>query len=404
MAATNYKFLILEDHESQRNILKKMLETLHAREVHAGANGQEGLEFLRGPGNEVDIVITDLDMPAMDGLEFIRHVGAARYGISLIVASSHERNLLSSVETMAAAYGIRYLGTIEKPITLQKLEELIALASMPAQVPSRRAAAAPPSFTCEQIRHGLENDQFEPFFQPKVTMATSDVMGAEALARWRHPELGIVAPSAFVPHLEESGGIELLLFKILEKAARFACTARDAGHAITIAVNLSIRSLDSATLAHDITDIVRRSGAEPRDVVLEITESSATTDVGLAIENLARLRMLGFGLSIDDYGTGYSSMEQLSRIPFTELKIDQSFVSHAGRQESAKVILGSSLEMARRLKINAVAEGVETRANWDLLKELGCDIAQGYYIARPMPASDFLRWMREWPQMRVSQA
>ncbi|MEN3355979.1 MAG: hypothetical protein V7640_4137 [Betaproteobacteria bacterium] len=404
MAGTNYKFLILEDHDTQRKILQKMLETLHAREVHTGANGQEGLEFLRAPGNEVDIIITDLEMPGMDGLEFIRHVGAARYGTSVIVASSHERNLLSSVETMAAAYGVKYLGTIEKPITLQKLEELIAVADKRVQTPGRRAPSASPTFTCEQIRHGLDNNQFEPFFQPKVTMATSDVMGAEALARWRHPDLGIVAPNAFITHLEESGEIALLLFKILEKAARFALRARDAGHTISVAVNVSIRSLDSATLAHDITDTVKRAGAEPRDVMLEITESSATTDVGLAIENLARLRMLGFGLSIDDYGTGYSSMEQLSRIPFTELKIDQSFVSHAERQESARVILASSLDMARRLNIKAVAEGVETRANWELLKELGCDIAQGYYIARPMPADDFLRWMKEWPLMRTSQA
>src|SRR2546429_7610432 len=107
MPMRDYKFLILEDHESQRNILKRMLETLHAREVHTGANGQEGLEFLRASGNEVDIIITDLDMPGMDGLEFIGHVGAARYGTSVIVASSHERNLLSSVETIAAAYGIK---------------------------------------------------------------------------------------------------------------------------------------------------------------------------------------------------------------------------------------------------------------------------------------------------------
>jgi EAL domain-containing protein (putative c-di-GMP-specific phosphodiesterase class I) len=127
---------------------------------------------------------------------------------------------------------------------------------------------------------------------------------------------------------------------------------------------------------------------------LEITESAATTDVGAALENLTRLRMRGFGLSIDDYGTGYSSMQQLTRIPFTELKIDRTFVMNALTQESAKVILKSSLQLARDLNIVAVAEGVETHAQWDLLAELGCDLAQGYFIAKPMNAIAYMEWLR----------
>ena len=135
-------------------------------------------------------------------------------------------------------------------------------------------------------------------------------------------------------------------------------------------------------------------------MVLEITESAAATDIGKSLENLARLRMKGFGLGIDDYGTGYSSLEQLTRIPFTELKIDQAFVTHAGRRESAKVILASSLEMARKLGITAIAEGVETRENWDMLCELKCDVAQGYYLAKPMPADAFMTWVAQWPLMQ----
>jgi EAL domain-containing protein (putative c-di-GMP-specific phosphodiesterase class I) len=131
-------------------------------------------------------------------------------------------------------------------------------------------------------------------------------------------------------------------------------------------------------------------------MVLEITETAAMTDIGKALENLARLRMKGFGLSIDDYGTGYSSMQQLSRIPFTELKIDQSFVLSATEKESSRVMLASSLDLARNLKLKSVAEGVETRAHWDVLKNLGCDIAQGYFVARPMEAKAFEDWVLEW--------
>ena len=166
-----------------------------------------------------------------------------------------------------------------------------------------------------------------------------------------------------------------------------------------MSVNLSLKSLADVHLADRVTDLVRSQELDPRHVVLEVTESAATTDVGKALENLARLRMKGFGLSIDDYGTGYSSMQQLTRIAFTELKIDQSFVTNAAKQESARVILESSLEMAKKLNMTAVAEGVETQADWNLLRQLGCDLAQGYFIARPMEAGAYLDWVRTWKQV-----
>ena len=128
---------------------------------------------------------------------------------------------------------------------------------------------------------------------------------------------------------------------------------------------------------------------------LEITESAATSNLGAALENLTRLRMAGFGLSIDDFGTGYSSMEQLAHIPFTELKVDRAFVSNAVRHEAARVVLASSLQIARQLKLTSVAEGVETQDEWDLLQQLGCDVAQGYYIARPMQSDTYVEWLRE---------
>lgn len=223
-------------------------------------------------------------------------------------------------------------------------------------------------------------------------------VGAEALARWRHPRRGVVAPGAFVPVLEAAGEIDRLMHCMVAGAAAFARALSDAGEQHSIAVNVSIRSLIDLTLADEITRVVRGHGAEPRSMVLEITESTATIELGKVLENLARLRIKGF--SLDDYGTGYSSLEQLTRIPFTELKIDQSFVTHAGRHETAKVILSSSLEMAHRLHLTAIAEGVETRANWELLLDLGRDLAQGYYVARPMAAADYVDWLAAWPRLR----
>ncbi|UUZ73935.1 EAL domain-containing protein [Polaromonas sp. P1(28)-8] len=183
---------------------------------------------------------------------------------------------------------------------------------------------------------------------------------------------------------------------MLRKSAALCRTWLSAGLQATVSVNLSPQSLGDVNLADRVTQLVLDQGLEPRHMVLEVTESVATTNVGRALENLARLRMKGFGLSIDDYGTGYASMQQLTRIAFTELKIDQSFVTNATKQASARVVLESSLDIARKLNITAVAEGVETQADWNLLRQLGCAFAQGYFIARPMEAGAYLDWARGW--------
>ena len=392
-------FLVVEDHEFQRAMLVKMLKGLNAKSIYTAADGRAALELLRTLDAPPDVIISDLDMPVMDGMELMRHIGAARSGASLIVASALERNVLSSVETMATAYGINFLGTIEKPVTPVKLEELILVHK---RAPGSTAAIRvnSPIFLAEEIVEGLENNEFESYFQPKIEIATGRVIGAEALARWRHPREGLLPPYAFIKPLEDAGKIDALMRCMLTKGARFCRALQRSGHDCTVAVNLSVTSLSDVRVADQITEIVRKQEVDTRHIVLEITESAATTDLGQVLENLARLRMKGFELAIDDYGTGYSSLEQLTRIPFTELKIDQSFVTHAGRQESAKVILASSLDMARRLHLRAVAEGVETRANWDLLVQLGCDVAQGYYISKPMAAAAYIEWLTDWPKMQ----
>jgi EAL domain-containing protein (putative c-di-GMP-specific phosphodiesterase class I)/AmiR/NasT family two-component response regulator len=395
MSIANLRFLVAEDHAFQRSVLMRMLESLGAKAVHEAADGHGALKILKDPTRPVDIVISDLEMPGMDGMEFVRHLGETGVRVSIILASALERKLLASIATMAEAYGINLLGVVEKPITPGKLEALIKL-HKPAQVKRARPQTASPAFTLQEITAGLKNNEFEPFFQPKVELATGRVKGAEALARWRHPQQGIIAPYAFIGPLEDNGLIDELAWVMLRKAAAFCSTWRRAGLEATVSVNLSIKSLSDIQLADRVTELVLSEHLEPRHMVLELTESAATTDVGKALENLARLRIKGFGLSIDDYGTGYSSMQQLTRIAFTELKIDQSFVTNAAKQESARVILESSLDMAKRLNITAVAEGVETQADWNLLRQLGCGLAQGYFIARPMEAGAYLNWVRGW--------
>ena len=394
MNIADLRILLVEDHAFQRETLERMVRALGARTVLTAASGRAALEVLETIEGGVDVLITDLDMPDMDGMELMRHVAAAGKAASLIVASAMERSLIVAVEAMAAAYGMNVLGFIEKPVTPQKLQELIALFA-PRRPQRPRAPAA--TFTLQEILDGLRRDEFEPFFQPQVDIVTGDVAGVEALARWRHPDAGIVAPLAFIKPLEDAGAIDALLWCMLRKSSRFARRLRAAGKSCTVAINVSLKSLHDLSIGERIAATVEDERVAPSAIVLEVTESATVTELGTVLENLSRLRMKGFELSIDDYGTGYSSLEQLSRIPFTEVKLDQAFVTHAGQRAPAKVILESSLAMARRLKLRAVAEGVETQANWDLLRELNCDIAQGYYIGRPMAADACLTWMEERP-------
>lgn len=386
--------LVVEDHDFQRRTVARMLRSLGAREVLEAGDGKQALTLLQGTA-QMDLVVCDLDMPGMDGMEFLRHLGQAHNTTPVIISSAQERALLLSVEKMARAYGVRLLGTIEKPMTLDGLEDLIAKYE-PAKPAPARAAAAVAKFSLDQILHGLQQKQFEPFFQPKVELATGRTIGAEALARWRHPEHGPVGPYAFIALLEQSGKIDTLTLVMLEAAAD-ACRAwREHGLELTVSVNLSLVSLTDTTLADRITQTVRSAGLDPRHMILEITETAAMTEVAPALENLARLRMRGFGLSVDDYGTGFSSLRQLTRVPFTEIKIDQGFVTGCATNPSSRTIVESSVDMARRLGIKSVAEGVETRSDWNLLKAAGCDVAQGYFIARPMAAQAFGEWIHSW--------
>lgn len=396
MNANELNFLVVEDDDFQRKILVKMLRSLGATSIRDAANGQQALDILHAENAKLkDIAICDLNMPEMDGMEFLRHLGQENSAISIIILSTLDKALLASVAKMSVAYGMKLLGVFEKPISVAQLETLISKYAR-ADIKPQQVANAGPRFSLEEILMGVRAKQFEPFFQPKVDLKTDHISGAEALARWAHPMHGVVAPYAFIKLLEESNKMDELTFLMLEKSVDASRLLHDNGHKITISVNLSLTSLSDSTLADRITQVVREAGVDPQQIVLEITESAAMTDVAPALENLARLRMKGFGLSIDDYGTGYASMQQLTRVAFTELKIDQSFVNEFSTNHALRIIVESSIDMAHKLQVKSVAEGVETQQDWDLLKTMQCDTAQGYFIAKPMNLSSFVDFCAEY--------
>lgn len=394
------RILVIEDHSFQRKVVVHMLNSLGVREVMQANNGKQALELLDTKQvTELDIIFCDLDMPEMDGMEFLRHLSERQPGMSVVIMSGMDGALITSVEKMAMSYGLRLLGAVEKPSSLEHIGKLLKRHLM-LMKRKARTTATPVSFTLEEVLQALKEDQFEPYMQPKVGLKSGRIVGAEALARWIHPKYGVIAPYAFIPLLEQSGNMDEFTFVMLKKAANMSRQLYERGHAISLSVNLSLSSLSDTKLADKITQMVRDAGVDPHHITLEVTESAAMTNVAEALENLARLRMRGFGLSIDDYGTGFSSMQQLTRVPFTELKIDKSFVSDCNTNHSLRVIVESSIEMARRLNVKSVAEGVEKQEEWDMLKEMSCDVAQGYLIAKPMDCEAFFEFCDQYPYRR----
>ena len=246
-----------------------------------------------------------------------------------------------------------------------------------------------------ELRHALENDEFELHYQPKARLSTGAVEGAEALVRWRHPVRGLVPPDDFIPLAEQTGVIKPLTSWVLDSALGQCRAWRDAGLELNVAVNLSVRNLLDAHLPDSVAELLRRHELPPCCLQLEITESTIVADQVRALDVLARLDRMGVGLSVDDFGTGYSSLAYLKDLPVRELKIDRKFVNNMTEDGDDAFIVRSTIDLGRNLGLQVVAEGVETQAAWDQLAALGCDTAQGYFLSPPLPAAELAVWLAE---------
>jgi EAL domain-containing protein (putative c-di-GMP-specific phosphodiesterase class I) len=230
-------------------------------------------------------------------------------------------------------------------------------------------------------------------YQPQIALPGGEVVGVEALARWDHPELGYIPPVQFIPLVEMSDLIHAFTRRVLDMACAQAAQWKRAGRPLRVAVNLSARNLADDTLPDDIARTLARHDLDPSTLDLEITESALMADPEHATRLLEQIANLGVGLAIDDYGTGYSSLAYLRRLPVDMLKLDRAFITHLARDEENLVIVRSTIQMAHNLGLKVIAEGVEDAAALALLERLGCDEIQGYFIARPMPAEQLADWL-----------
>ena len=245
------------------------------------------------------------------------------------------------------------------------------------------------------LRRAVDNNEFLLHYQPKALLSDGRVEGVEALLRWQHPERGMVPPGVFIPIAEDNGLMKPITLWVVDEALRQAGKWRRDGLGLTISVNISVQNLHDASLTDDIAELLSKHDAEADWLRLEITESAVMEGPESALLRLAGLADMGLELSMDDYGTGYSSLTYLKQMPLSELKIDRSFVQNITADQKDALIVGSTIELGHSLGLRVVAEGVEREEDWIGLQMLGCDVAQGFFLGRPMPPEGLEAWLQE---------
>lgn len=387
------RILVVDDDVFILKTLSRILYKAGVKNIISTEVAHDALKYLRSRLEPVDVLISDLNMPDLDGIELIRYLGDLPHKVSLILISGEDERILKTAESIAKERKIDVLGSLQKPL---KEKDLLAMLLCPELVKTIQSREISHSDLADELRTALNTKQIEPFYQPQVCSQTLAVVGIEALARWRHPTRGLIPPNIFIPLAEKLNLINELTEIIYQQAFAHLSSLHQQGWLITLSVNFSAQCLSWLDVPERIQSALNLHKIAAKYIIIEVTESLLSQDVATSLDILTRFRLKGLGLSIDDFGTGFSTMEQLRRIPFNELKVDQSFVHGANKNNVTHAILESSLKLAEKLKIKTVAEGVENQDDFDLVKELGCHIIQGYMFAKPMPIADLYLWMSQY--------
>ena len=348
---------------------------------------------------EPNVVFMDLQMPHIDGVELLRFLAKNDSEAAIILITGMDKSVVETTESLGISLGLNMAGSLRKPIDIDDAKSMLERQFGPFEKKDNNDI----SISAHELSEAIDQNQLVVHYQPKLLLQTGELIGAEALVRWQHPSHGLLYPDAFISVAE--GSVELidrLTDFVLNTVLRKAIEWRDQGMQLSFSLNLSATSLVNLRLPDNILQILRIHGFDPNMLVLEITESVAMEDPSRTMDILTRFRLKNIQLSIDDFGTGYSSLVQLYRLPFTEMKIDKSFVMKSMLDEEAASIVRITIELGHSLGLTVVAEGIENQETYDWLKELGCEIGQGYFISKPIDARRFPIWIQQHEQQRNS--
>jgi len=358
--------------------------------IRTAENGAQALETLDANSGNFDFILCDLNMPKMDGVQLFHHLKHRDFAGSIVIISGEQETIVSIAENLAAKHELNIVASLRKPLDFRKLDQVIAKTAIP--VP-KHTGLQTAEITRDDLDRGIKAGEMVVYYQPKIEVATRKVRGAEALVRWNHPDKGLISPAQFVPLAEQCGLITDLTISVLHKVIDDAALWMKFRQNFRISINLSVDVLRDLSFPDKLAEWIDDAGLDRSVFVLEITESRLLEKDTVPMEVFARLRMMGFDLSIDDFGTGYSNIEHLKEFPFSELKIDQSFVKESSLDPRACAIVESSAALGKMLGLRMVAEGVETVIDWEFVASLGVDEVQGFFFGKPMPFEKLMEWM-----------
>jgi len=383
--------LVVEDDAFVCHALSRQLSALGVGTVVTAADGLEAVRLLRNSATFA-LVVCDLCLPGADGVELVRELARSQPRAALLLISSKDRKVLSAVSGVARAHRLNLLGALEKPVTTEALRGLLRQTA-PSELAS--VPRSPPAFTPADLRDAIVRGEINIHVQPKLHAISGELVGVEALARWFSPACGLVPPGAFIKVAERHDLIDDFTDLVLDRSLAACGAWKRQGLDTCVAVNMPVSSAQRLDLPERIESIAAGHGVRPEQLIVEITESGLAEDPRKALDVLSRLRLHGVSLALDDFGCGYSSMQQLKDLPFDRLKIDQAFVRAAIDDPEMRSIVKASIQLAGELGLQTVAEGVESRELWDLMIGMGCDLVQGYFIARPFAADRLPAWWQQ---------
>jgi len=330
-------------------------------------------------------IVLDLMVPEVDGIELFRFLAEANCRAQIILLSGADQGLLDAAKRLGLARGLDIVTSLGKPVRARDLREVL-----------NRFKTRTDWLTERELERAIERKELFLVFQPKIALKTRQIAGFEALMRWQHPDRGLIAPSEFIPFAEEMDLMDRVTAAALKAGLAQLRIWHDQGIDPELAVNISGQDLHNVGFADDVLGVCRDFDVRPDRLTLELTETAVTRDAVNAMDILTRLRLRGVKLSIDDFGTGHSSLIQLQRLPFSEIKIDRAFIVECGKSENATIIVKTVIDMAHNLRMHTVAEGVENESVLATLSQMGCDMVQGFCISRPLEPDAVSRWMKTW--------
>jgi EAL domain-containing protein (putative c-di-GMP-specific phosphodiesterase class I)/AmiR/NasT family two-component response regulator len=386
-----FRVLIVNAEAVERTILARCVEMLGWTADTAGNPDEAAAEFSRRRHN---VVVADLRFGEQDGTRLLRQLRRDRADPAVIFVSSLRDPAQPAALRVAHDLGLRVSGTLARPVDPYRLHALL-LSNPVRKRGDRRLSESSPN--AKDLDQALTDGEIHTEYQPKTDLITGEIVGVEALARWRSPILGLIPPDQFVPVAEQSDLINRLTYRVLEDAVVACRQWREVRPGCSVAVNISPYVLANPGLLKMVDAILDKHGMPPDALIAEVTESTLLSNLPVAVEVLTRLSIKGVRVSMDGFGTGCSSVLSLLRMPFTELKIDRSFVGICRTDPEAWRMVRTTVSLARELGMHVVAEGIETEDVSDRLRDVGCDTGQGWYFGRPMQDDAMLRWLTPDP-------